>query len=639
MSLKSHLSNVGRLAAFQLVIYFLLRLVFLCWVGSASFGAIFGALLTGIVFDLSTLIYVMIPFVLMGVFFPVWKSSAALQSLYRKTFFVFTLFANFLLFFTSFAEITFWNEFHVRFNFIAVDYLIYTTEVLHNIWESYHVVWLVVIVLIAATALTWWIQSHLESYTEKGWNWLARGSLLLGFGVLVALNFFVVRTEWVEVVPQYSMQEVAKNGLNSLFHAYFHNQLDFDRFYKTIELDRAFQNIRRQLANDGSQLIVDGPHSLARKVRTNGPLQRLNVIMVVMESMSAKYMTAFGNKNDLTPNLDRFAKEGLFFKNLFATGTRTVRGLEALMLSVPPTPGQSIVRRPKNEDLHSLGDEFHRLGYETEFLYGGYSYFDNMSEFFSSNGMKVIDRGDMNSDEVTFSNAWGVCDEDLYKLALHHADQAYQEGKPFFQMIMNTSNHRPYTYPQVIDIPSGSGRDGAVKYSDFAIGKLVEDAAKRDWFKNTVFIFVADHDAAVAGNTEVPVSDFRIPFIIYGPGIIAPQTVDRLGSQIDVGPTLLALLGVRYVSHFYGYDLIRTKEERAFLGTYQTVGLLQDGILTLLGPHKDAAQFTVGENDEQKPLKTPNQDLIDLTISYYQTASFLFNNGGMKIQSVNESKR
>ena len=134
---------------------------------------------------------------------------------------------------------------------------------------------------------------------------------------------------------------------------------------------------------------------------------RKNVMLVSMESMGAEYLAHFGNRQNLTPNLDRLASEGLLFTKLLATGTRTVRGLEALTLSVPPTPGQSILRRPHNAELFTIGDVFRDRGYDTRFLYGGYGYFDNMNAFYAGNGFEVIDRTSLSADEIHFENVWG----------------------------------------------------------------------------------------------------------------------------------------------------------------------------------------------------------------------------------------
>jgi phosphoglycerol transferase MdoB-like AlkP superfamily enzyme len=167
-----------------------------------------------------------------------------------------------------------------------------------------------------------------------------------------------------------------------------------------------------------------------------------------MESMSARFMQRFGWTGPaITPNLDRLAGESLFFDRAYATGTRTVRGLEAITLSIPPTPGRSIVKRPGNENLASIGFVFRERGYDTRFICGGDGFFDNMNYFFTHNGFSIIDRDAFDESATTFGNAWGLCDEDLYTQSIADANESHRAGRPFMQLLMTTSNHRPYTFP------------------------------------------------------------------------------------------------------------------------------------------------------------------------------------------------
>jgi phosphoglycerol transferase MdoB-like AlkP superfamily enzyme len=147
----------------------------------------------------------------------------------------------------------------------------------------------------------------------------------------------------------------------------------------------------------------------------------MNVVLINVESLSAEFMKAFGSEKNITPCLDSIAEKSLFFTNLYASGTRTVRGLEALSLSIPPTPGQSIIKRPGNENLFSLGSVFSSKGYISQYIYGGYSYFDNMNEFFGGNHYQVIDRRQLQPGDIHYANIWGVADEDLFALTLKKA--------------------------------------------------------------------------------------------------------------------------------------------------------------------------------------------------------------------------
>jgi phosphoglycerol transferase MdoB-like AlkP superfamily enzyme len=298
-------------------------------------------------------------------------------------------------------------------------------------------------------------------------------------------------------------------------------------------------------------------------------------------------------------------------------------------LSIPPTPGNSIVKRPNNDHLYTLGEVFADHGYEPLYIYGGYGYFDNMNAFFGGNGYTVIDRTAIPKEAIHMENIWGVADEDLYTLALNELDQRASAGKPFFAHLMTTSNHRPYTYPDGhIDIPSGSGREGAVKYTDWAIGDFIDRARSKPWFANTVFVILADHTASGRGKTDLPVEQFRIPLILYSPGNIAPQRINTLASQIDVAPTLLALLNFTYRSRFFGHDIVTEgpQHQRAFLANYQTVGYLEDDLLIELRPQRRWRVVDPASGAELPPTER-SKHLLGEAISYYGGASEAYRSG------------
>lgn len=539
--------------------------------------------------------------------------------------------AIYLLVFGAVAEWVFWDEFGVRFNFIAVDYLVYAKEVIDNIRESYPMPLLFVGIL-AGTSLGAWV----------GWRaglvqlWFAaepeplRRRALAGGAWLVAAVAVGVALD-AEALPGFANnyhRELAKNGVWSLFAAFRNNELDYDQFYPTLPVDEAFKRLHTELAHDRSAPLAAGVRDTLRYVRSDGVERHPNIIQITVESLSADFLGTFNRASHLMPNLEEIARKSLVFDRFYATGTRTDRGMEALTLAIPPTPGRSLVKRPRNEDLFTLGSVFRSRGYDTAFVYGGYGYFDNMNYFFGNNGYRIVDRAAVAAADITFANAWGACDEDLYRWATREADTAYAAGRKFHHFVMTTSNHRPFTYPDGrIDLPSKiSGRAGAVKYSDYAIGKFLRDVESKPWFRDTVFVIVADHCASVAGMTALPVQNYHIPLIIYAPGgHIARGHVPQLMSQVDYAPTLLGLLNWSYASRFYGWD-VRTAlgGRRALIGNYQKLGLYKPGRLSILMPVKKSAEFDCAE--QTFVLKPRVATFTDETIAYYQTASYLYQN-------------
>jgi phosphoglycerol transferase MdoB-like AlkP superfamily enzyme len=428
--------------------------------------------------------------------------------------------------------------------------------------------------------------------------------------------------------------ELAGNGYFDFWHAFWANEIDYDRFYKTLPHARAVAQLGLELASHRTQVQVSQKPQV-REIVNAGPEKPLNVVMVSVESLSAEFLSPFGNPRLLTPALDRLAKEGLLFTRLYATGTRTVRGLEALTLSVPPTPGHSIVKRPDNANLFTVGEVFKQRGYEPIYLYGGYGYFDNMNAFFSGNGYTVIDRTALKPEEIHFENIWGVADEDLFTLTLRELDQRYAKGTKFFAHVMTTTNHRPFTYPEGrIDIPSKTSRDGGVKYTDYAIGRFIEQARGKPWFDDTVFVIVADHTHKGRGRQELPIENYHIPLIIYSPKHVAAGRVDTIASQIDVAPTLLGLLNFSYPSRFFGHDILRDgpSHQRALMANYQTVGYYEEGRTVELKPN-GRVRVVMADTGKPAPDDELSRHLTEEAISYYQLASEAYRHGDMKTDS------
>jgi phosphoglycerol transferase MdoB-like AlkP superfamily enzyme len=417
------------------------------------------------------------------------------------------------------------------------------------------------------------------------------------------------------------------------------NELDYARFYATLPNEQAAQT----LLDLGSER-----QSLSQALKANNdeseafdasriPLKHApkHVVMIMVESFSAEFMGSFGNTKNITPRLDEFAQKGLLFTQLYATGTRTVRGLEALSLGTPPIPGQAIVRRPDNDHLATLGEVLKPQGFEPMFIYGGYGYFDNMNAFFQGNSYKVIDRTEFPKESIGFENVWGVGDEFLFDNVITQLDKTHQSGKRMMAQVMTTSNHRPYTYADGrIDIPSPGGREGAVKYTDYSIGHFLDKAKTKPWFADTLFVIVADHCASAAGKTKLPVLGYHIPMIMYAPSLLKPGKYTELVSQIDIAPTLIDVLGVQGDDHFYGRSVFEQGKDfqrRAFISNYQELGYLSQNQLTVLGPKQKVETFKIAKDGSATPTEV-NAQLRDEAIAYYQSAFQAFKTGALKFK-------
>lgn len=524
------------------------------------------------------------------------------------------------LLFNLCAELLFFDEFGTRYNFIAVDYLVYTKEVVGNIWESYNVN-IIIFTIFITTALFFFItKKRLLIALQSNRSYSKRQAFFL---VLPILSFYIFNEKFTESFKNEYINELSKNGIYALFSAFRNNKLSYDKFYVTKDKAFIYKKLRELLKEDNSNFLNSDLMDITRTVK-NGMEKKTNLIIVVEESLSASFLRYFGNKNNITPNLDNLVEKSLFFTNLYATGTRTVRGLEAIELATPPVPGNAVVRRRNNPDFYGLGSILKEKGYDTKFIYGGFGYFDNMNDFFIKSGFDIIDRSNFDKDEMIFSNIWGVCDEALFNKAVKEANKSYQFRKPFLHVIMTTSNHRPYTFPDGrIDLPSKkSKRNGAVKYADYAIGKFIRDSEKEPWFDDTIFVFIADHCASSSGKSVLAIKEFHIPMFIYSPKHIKPAIVSKLMSQIDAIPTVFGLMKVNYKTRFYGRDILKdnSSKERAFISTYERLGYLTKNRLVILEPKKRILCFDIDSKTEEYKGECKDKDIADEAITYYQTA-------------------
>ncbi|MDQ6478090.1 sulfatase-like hydrolase/transferase [Dyadobacter sp. LHD-138] len=584
----------------------------------------------GLCYDLINAAYFILPLMLY-----IWLLPGRIMNKRWHRFVLYGIFFFFTfgLLFNIVSEWFFWDEFSSRFNFIAVDYLVYTHEVIGNIRQSYPVEIIVGMLFLTTIAAIYFLRPVIKNATGYSLPFKYRSLWMAGYVSVLVVFYYLVDNKFKQFSENTYVNELAGNGLYELFAAYLNNELDYAQFYQKIPNAEAFKMIREQIKTPESQFVNNDPFSIERKIMNPGKEKKMNVVLISVESLSADFLGSFGNTQKITPNLDSLAGHSLLFTNLYATGTRTVRGLEALSIGTPPTPGQSIVRRPKNEGLFSMGRVFEEKGYQSKFIYGGYGYFDNMGYFFDHNNYQVVDRKKIAKKDIAYENIWGVADENLFTLATKEIESTIKSGKPVFAHVMTTSNHRPFTYPDGrIDIPSHTSREGAVKYTDYAIGKFIKEASKKPWFKNTLFVIVADHCASSAGKADLPVNKYLIPLLIYSPGNIAPAKMERLMSQIDLGPTVLGLLNFSYTSKFFGYDIFKLESgrERAFISTYQSLGYIRKDTLIILKPQRIANAFVPNFKDGSARETDLNKSLANEAISWYQTASYQFKNKMMK---------
>jgi phosphoglycerol transferase MdoB-like AlkP superfamily enzyme len=426
-----------------------------------------------------------------------------------------------------------------------------------------------------------------------------------------------------------------------LFAAALTHHLDYAAFYKTLPRDEAYQRVRRLLVQSGVKF--DGQLDSIRRHVTGDPARpRLNMVIFLEESFGSEFWGCLGRKDSLTPEMDKLAaQEGMLFTNLYACGNRTVRGMEGVLSSFPPLPGDSIVKRNLSDNVETIARLLKRDDYATLFLYGGHGVFDGMRSFALRNGYdRFIEQ--KHFEHPTFTTIWGVCDEDLYARSIEEFRELSQAGKPFFATILTVSNHKPYTYPKgrIPEDPDQKRRENAVKYCDYALGEFFRAAKKEAFWTNTIFAVVADHGARVYGSQSIPIHSYEIPLLIAGPAVVkGPSRIGQLGGSLDVGPTLLGLIGRRYETVFFGQDLLKCSpgEGRAWLNHNRDVGLVAADRLVVLGLMK-SEEFYIGNPKltEMQPLHSRGaleEEVAKNAMAVYQVADDLYMHQRYRIDS------
>ena len=382
-----------------------------------------------------------------------------------------------------------------------------------------------------------------------------------------------------------------------------------------------------------------GEYDIRRKVAGDPDRPRLNVVMLLEESLGSEFWGCLGNTNTCTPQMDKLAlEEGLLFTNIYACGNRTVRGLEGVLSSFPPLPGDSIVKRDRSENVESLGRILKRVGYTTVFLYGGRGMFDGMRSYAVRNGWdRFLEHNPPLKNDfpnATFTTSWGVCDEEVFARAIEEFRALNNTGKPFLGTVLSVSNHKPYTFPKG-RLPEWDTqkprRKGAVSYSDWALGQFFQQAKKEAFWTNTIFIVVADHGARVYGSQDIPIRSYEIPLVILGPAAVkGPERIGVLGSSLDVSPTVLGLIGRPYETIFFGRDLLNhpPDDSRALLHHNRDIGMFAHDRMVVLGLQK-TVEFYDGDPKkvELKLVADPTAEFLELeknATALYQVADELW---------------
>jgi len=462
------------------------------------------------------------------------------------------LYLTLCVLFLAFMELAtpwFIDEYGLRPNILFFKYLIYPHEVAAMLWSGYKLPIFIATVVLPLLA---WATFRVLRPAARGMtrtHWLT-GILLLP--ALILLCGIAIRSSFghrpanpsnIAVSTDPLINTLPMSSAYSMLYGAYEMRYEGEAVqFGEITESTVLANMCRMTGLPDSAFndpALPSLHQVLSPASATGPK---NLVIILEESLGARFVGSLGGL-PLTPNLDRLANDGIWFTDLYATGTRSVRGIEAVITGFLPTTAESVVKLGGTQrNFFTIAALLQRYGYSTSFIYGGSAQFDNMARFFLNNGFAtIIDQDDY--EQPMFAGSWGVSDQDLFAKADAYFS-SLPPDQPFFSLVFSSSNHTPFEYPAGSIEPynqPAQTRENAIKYADHALGGFIAKARQSRYWNNTVFLIVADHDSRVLGAELVPIVHYHIPALILGAGI-RPQVIDRMASQVDLIPTLVPLL-------------------------------------------------------------------------------------------------
>jgi phosphoglycerol transferase MdoB-like AlkP superfamily enzyme len=396
--------------------------------------------------------------------------------------------------------------------------------------------------------------------------------------------------------------------------------------------------VKKMVYQPADTAIPNQPNPLLRHTATGRPMADYNIVVIVMEGMAGKPVGALGYHPSATPFFDSLCKQGLYFQWMFMVGPRTSRGIIGVLCGYPDLQDEpAILRQRAQGRFISLPGIFRDRGYRTLFAYGGDPNFDNMKGFLSAAGVEQC-IGESDLDIHGLKTGWGAHDE----VTLHAANQAFDRmgDKKFFGIVLTLSNHEPFevprTHPEFAGGITPAERNfNSYRYADWCLKEFFQEAGACPYFKHTIFLLVSDHGRGTDRSKFINMTQDRVPAIIYAPGIIEPQKIPAVCSQVDLAPTLLAIMGGEYTHCFFGRNMLAVPEDdEGFAMLHERDRLtLVKGRSVVIAPDDAAATLhTYDLNDTTPVPPSPQSDktlaeMKEQLLSYYAIVQDLYLKG------------
>lgn len=482
-----------------------------------------------------------------------------------------TLILYLIAFFACAADVPYFNYFFTRLNVSALAWMDSFSFVVRMIAEEPKFISYFVLFVVLAVCYCFWMRHLHRRFLKNGQSYgktvpqVAIGILLIAICLLGMRGRISIKSP-IRVGTAYFSNNAFLNqlGLNPLYT--FLNSVKDNRKNQEIKLidsstaANAYTAQMQEFFPQDSTLIQLEPNT--------------NVILVIMESMAAHKVGHYNSQSKLTPNLDSIAAGSLCYMNAYGAGIHTHNGIYSTLFSYPALLNQHSMKRTVIPTLCGLPHHLKAHGYHTYYFTTHDEQFDNVAGFLYANDIeKVISQKDYPAKEV--KSTLGIPDHLLFKHVIERINRR-DTAHPFFACIMTASDHNPYVLPDDIGWTPSSEEiaNKMVEYADWSIGSFIRQAQKYRWFKNTLFVFVADHGASGESIYEMSLNYHHLPLLFYAPSQIKPQNREELALQIDIGPTILGMLFTAEKNNSFGIDLQRQKRKYAYFSADNKIGVL-----------------------------------------------------------------
>ena len=672
IGVSQHLAFTAASALGFLALFALLRLGLLLYnrelIGATPVGSLFEAFFNGVRFDLRVVVYICMPLVL-GLL-----STRAMAARRAQLYWLGACASAAIL--LGLVELNFYQEFQQRLNSLVFQYLREDpVTVLSMLWHGFPVLRLL-LAWSLLSGLMFALFARVDRLTRpplesspatalssrRNLAWQRRGlALLLCVCVSVVAARGTLRQgpplRWGDAFTTDSMfaNHLGLNGTLSLVNAAMNSYSGHrDNQWKPSMPDAQAVRLTRDLLLTGHDTLVDAEDAAVRRdfqPPLDGTLPVRNVVVILMESFAGRFVGALGSRENITPNFDRLAGDGLLFRRFFANGTHTHQGMFASMACFPNLPGfEYLMQTPEGGHRFSgLPQLLSARGFNDLYVYNGDFAWDNQAGFFSNQGMsRFVGRNDY-VDPVVSDPTWGVSDQDMFERAAEEL-QKLDRSRPFYALLQTLSNHTPYTLPDSLPVAPVTDQGSlnehltAMRYADWALGQFFEKARQAPWFKDTLFVIVGDHGFGVKEQlTEMNLFRFHVPLLLIAPGITDKFGANRdtVGTQVDIVPTIMGRLGGEVRHQCWGRDLLNLADNDPGFGiikpsgTDQTVAMLRGDRVLVQPKGLEAQAFTyrLGEHPQSTRAEMSSADAASLEQlrAYLQTAtrSLLANSAGV----------